>query len=181
MRFVHLLVAVGFASLFAHATAAQTDPKIGFGGGGSISASCTTADDSSACSLSAGSITATLSDNETGGIVDLNNDTGLDVTSLTITDLNLPTNEALSCLSPTEFFLIVTPGPDSCTFSGNGVILDDFPAGDTGGILLQDFDANSTIELAVTAPEPSSMVLLGVGLLAVFAIRKRRGITRCEA
>jgi opacity protein-like surface antigen len=182
MKVLCLVVVLSFASLFAHVAAADSiDPRIAFGGSGSISASCPTYDDSSACDMTGSTltITATLSNDETGGTVDLYDGTGADLTSLTITDTDLPVGEILSCGAPTEYFTTVTQtGPDSCTFSG---MSDALPAGSTGGIILSDFDANSTIDLLVTTPEPSSMLLLGMGLLSVFATRKWRGTARLEA
>jgi PEP-CTERM motif len=187
MKVVRLLVALSFAGLFAQVAAAQTDPQIGLGPRGSISESCgATFDDTDICALSGGTVTATLSQGETGGTVDFGNDMG-DVTSLTITDMNpganVPAGSVFSCENPPDayFAMGAMTGPDSCTFTGMGIIPDDLPSGAEAGIELSGFVANSTIELSFTVPEPSSMLLLGIGLLSILAIGKRRWITRCEA
>ena len=186
MRVLRLLVALSFASLLAHEAVAQTDPNIGFGGlTGSLTPSCgvtvVIGENETACGLSGVTVTASLSNDETGGTVDLNNDTSTDVMSMTITDTNLPAGETISCSNTSiPFFSSAeqTAAENGCIFSGNP---DDFPSGASGGIVLTGFDKNSTIDLTVTAPEPSSLLLLGIGVLPKCALRKGRRRMKCEA
>jgi len=194
MKLLRLVLALTFVTLFAHVAAADsTDPVIGFGGTGSLTPTCsggtTTLDDgSTACDLNDVPliIQVTIPDDATSTstyIVDIYNATGddeegggTDIYSLTITDPSLaPSQLGCEIDASSVYFTQVTKSGSSCTFTG------DLPSGDAGGISLEGFAADSTVSLFADAPEPSSILLLGIGLLFLFGIQKRRGIAKSEA
>jgi hypothetical protein len=181
-----LTVALLFLSTGSVVKADVIDPKIGLGGGGSCG------DTQFQESLTQ---EVTLGSGQLGCIVDFNNDTGFTLTSLTIT-INSHFDGELSCIIDTVNQQGVSPfsfpqqtAPNACTFSG-GETVDAVTPGGVYGVqfgypdeLFQTCDSNGvctpleslTLTLAGTTatPEPGSMVLIGTGLAALVARKKK--------
>lgn len=158
------------------AKANTLDPKIGLGGGGSCA------------SLSEDSATQsyTLGSAELGCIVDFtNNIPGATLTSLTVT-VNTPFTGALSCIidltqpgngGVSPFSVATVSSANSCTFSGPPLFPDAVLPGGTYGLQFGyagAFFQSSSLDITLsTVPEPASIVLLGAGLAALVAGRKK--------
>lgn len=180
---VVLVLALSFASA-AQATPAPIDPKIGLGGGGSCAS----------LSQDTSEQTYTLTSAELGCIVDFtNNIPNTTLTFLTVT-INTAFSGALSCaidfnqpggLPP--FATAQQTAPNACTFTGTPVVIDAVnPGGVYGiqfgypGLMFQTCDAsgnctplNSLSVSLTTVPEPASIALVGCGLAALAAGRKK--------
>jgi hypothetical protein len=164
------------------------DPKIGLGGGGSCGETRTQE------SLNQD---FTLGSDQLGCIVDFNNATGSTLFSLTIT-INTAFSGDLSCIidlsqpgngGTSPFSFAQKTAPNACTFSGGPITPDDaVEAGSLYGVqfgypdeLFQTCDSNGvctpleslSLTLAGATPEPGSMVLIGTGLAALVARKKK--------
>ena len=176
MRPTRLVVLGVLIAVAACVSFAQTpiDPGIGLGGTGS----CATLG-----SFDQTSLTQTFTVNSSGCIVDISNDIpGATLISITIT---VPADSVTGPLSCFTFFgdegtkpFAGTPvlSGDSCTFSGPPGFDDAVLPGGAYGLELTSFSTQTlSITVAATAtPEPGTMLLLGTGLAALVAVRKRR-------
>jgi PEP-CTERM motif len=181
----YLFVLCALIVLCARVTqATPVDPKIGLGGGGSCAS----------FSQNTSSQSFTLGAGQLGCIVDFtNNIPGATLTFLTVT-VNTPFAGLLSCaidltqpngVSP--FSVAQQTAPNACTFSGPPAFPDAvLPGGLYGvqfgypGLMFQTCDTQgvctnlTSLKITLTTvPEPASIALIGTGLLALVAGRKR--------
>jgi hypothetical protein len=188
-KLYYLFALLALTALCANtASANPIDPRVGLGGGGSCAS----------FNQNSGSLNVIV---PTGCIVDFtNNIPGYTITNLIVT-INTAFTGVLSCVidltqpgnggvSPFSFGQVTAP--NQCTFSGppQGPIDAVLPGGSYGiqfgyaGAPFQTCDSNgvctalSSLSLTITTPEPASLALIGAGLLAIFASRKKLLIKR---
>jgi PEP-CTERM motif-containing protein len=182
----YLFVLFALIILSASTTKADVaDPLIGAGGGGS----CATVDLMSANQA----FTVTAAElYPVPCVIDIVNDTGGDLTSFVVT-VDTAFSFALNCYIDTSqaaspFSLATTTAPNACTFSdgvlGTGKILGllfgtadgshPFCLVDPTTGVCNNFQNGLPVTLHAT-PEPASFALIGTGLAALVARRKKLG------
>lgn len=174
----YAFVFVTLIMLPASSTRAQTvptDPRMGGGGGGS----CMSFNNSSSQDISV----------PTGCVVDFVNDLN---TTLKFEDVTVNSSftGTLSCIIDLTFADGSSPfstatliSPNTCRFSGGAITPDDaVPPGGTLGVQFgypdAPFPAGPLNVSVTTAPEPASIALIGTGLAAWLARRKKLGASR---
>ncbi len=182
----YLFVLFALIILSASTTRAdQVDPLIGGGGSGTCLGSAVV-DLMSPTQM----VTITSGEVNMGCIVDFLNDTGAPLTSLVVT-VDTPFSQVLGCfiLPGASPFSVASPSipiiTDSCTFSGGDGVPNGTKFGLEFGIPGHPFCLNdingvcqSLTSLDVTlhpTPEPASITLIGTGLAALVARRKKLG------